>query len=588
MNWRLCSWRIVWYGGRSTTELNYGEIVAKTLAMYDVKHIFFVSGDVHELFVGLEDAGVRMILTRSEKAAAYMADGYARISFRPSVCYAQQGPAAANLAAGLVEPYFASSPVIAITTGYPAHLLAKNVYQAVDQMQLFQAMTKWNMLLTSLKAVPTMLRQAFCEATTGNPGPVHIEAPMDIAKSKSEVQLFVDKTFSKYPAVRCVPDHTGIQEAAKLLASSERPVIVAGHGTMMSQAWNELQELATLLSIPVSTTLSGKGVIPEDHPLSIGVVGDYGRKSANEIVSESDLVFFVGCRTGGMATNSWTVPKPGTKVIHLDIKADELGRNYPAEVVLMGDAKLGLQELIAVLGRISNRSKGTRIEQIQTIVREWKRIRDSEMSSDYVPIKPPRVIKEIRNQLRPEDIVVADTGYMGAWTGAYYDILTSGRTYIRSAGSLGWAFPAAMGAWLAASGRRVVCVTGDGGIGYHLTELETALRCNIPIVTVILNNRSLAVEYHIYKYFYGGKAYASCDFYDVDYGKVASAYGGYGIRVERPGDIGDALKNAFESGKPSIVDVLVDKESMGPISYYEDRWKEMGSPPALRKLERRI
>jgi len=570
------------------SELNYGEIVAQTLAMYDVKHFFFGGGDPHELFVGLEDANINMILCRSEKAAAYMADAYARISYKPGVCYAQPGPGATNLAAGLAEPYFASSPVIAITTGWPPHILVRQRYQGIDQLQPFQAVTKWNMLLTSLESTPNMLRQAFRESTTGNPGPVHLDVPMDIAKSRAEVKLSADKTFAKYPALRNAPDQEKTQQAAILLANSDNPVIIAGHGAMLSQAWNEVLELATVLSIPVATTLSAKGIIPEDHPFSIGVVGSYGRKSANKIVNDSDLVFFVGCRTGSMATDSWTVPKSGTKVIHLDVDARELGRNYATEVALLGDAKLGLQNLIGFLKNIAKKSRGSRIEQIQKIVKEWKRIRDSEMSSDEVPIKPPRVIKEIRNFLGSEDILVADTGYMAAWTGAFYDTHKAGRTYIRAAGSLGWAFPASMGAWLAAPQRKVVCVTGDGGIGYHLTELETALRCKIPTITVILNNRSLAFEYHILKYFYGGKAYASSDFYDVDYGKVATAYGGYGIRVEKPGEIAAALKEASESGKPAVLDVLIDKEAIAPISYYEKEWERMGSPPALQKLQRQL
>lgn len=570
------------------TELSYGEIVAKTLAMYGVDHFFFVPGDPNELFSGLEEAKIKLVLTRSEKAAAYMADAYARISYRPGVCFAQQGPGATNLAAGIAEPHFASSPVIAITTGYPAHILEKNVYQGVDQLQPFQAVTKWNVLLTSLESAPGLLRQAFCEATTGNPGPVHVDVPMDVASSRAKVQLFADKTFGKYPALRNRPDPAKIKQAAKLLANSERPVIVAGNGGMVSRAWNEVLELARLLSIPVATSLSCKGIIPENHLLSIGVVGAYGRKSANRVVDEADLVFFIGCKTGSMTTDMWTVPRQGTKVIHLDIEATELGRNYATEVGLLGDAELGLQDLIGVLRSMGSKSKGKRIEQIQRIVKEWRRMRNVEMSSEEVPIKPPRVIKEIRANLRPEDILVADTGYMAAWTGVYYDCLAAGRTYIRSAGSLGWAFPAAMGAWLAAPERRVICVTGDGGMGYHLTELETALRCKIPTVTVVLNNQSLAIEYHILKYFYDGRAYASCDLYDVDYGAVASAYGAYGVRVEKPGDIGDALKSAFESGKASVVDVLIDKESIAPMSYYEKKWIEMGRPPALQKLERQI
>jgi acetolactate synthase-1/2/3 large subunit len=555
--------------------LNYAEIIAKTLAMYEIEHFFFVPGDPSDLFVALEDANIRLILARSEKAAAYMADGYARVSYRPSVCYGQQGPGATNLAAGLAEPYFASSPTIAITHGHPPHMLAKNIYQGVDQLQVFRAVTKWNMPLTNLYHAPMMLRLAFSEATTGNPGPVHLFVPMDIAESAAEVQPFADKIFCRYPAIRSRPDYTKVVQAAAILVNSERPIMVAGNGAMISQAWNEVLEIATLMSMPVATTLSSKGIIPENHPLSIGVVGAYGSKLANRLLEDTDLVLYVGCATGDIATDGWTLPRLGTKVIQIDIEPSELGRNYVTEVPLFGDAKLGLQDLITALKELQAGMKGTRTNQIQQFAKEWMDIRNAEMSSDAVPIRPPRVIKEIRSSTKPDDILVADTGFMAGWTGVYYNTQVVGRTYLRSTGSLGWAFPAALGASLAVPGRRVVCVTGDGGIGYHLPDLETALRCEIPTVTVILNNQTLGFVYNTLKNFYGGRAYAACDYYDVNYADVALAYGAFGVRVERPAEIKDAIKEAFESGKPSIVEVMTDKNSIGPASYFEKMRKKM-------------
>jgi len=350
------------------------------------------------------------------------------------------------------------------------------------------------------------------------------------------------------------------------------PVLVAGSGVVISRAWDELIQLAEQLSIPVATSLGGKGSIPEDHPLSMGVVGKYSRKSANEIVMKSDLVVFIGSRVGAMVTDVYKVPKPGTPIIHIDIAPDAVGRSYETEVSMVADAKLALRALVDhITEKKISRGSSPWANEARRITEQWRREFESVAMTPSLPIKPQMVMKTLRESLGKNDVVVADTGYMAAWTGALFDVLAAGRTYMRAAGSLGWAFPASIGVKLAAPDRNVVCVIGDGGIGYHISELETALRLKVPVVVLVLNNSSLAYVDHDKYLTQGYEKIAGevADFLDVDFGKVASAFGAYGRRVERGEELKDTLEEALDSAKPAVIDVVVDKKEIAPVTDYE-------------------
>lgn len=544
--------------------------IAKTMAGHGVEHFFHVSGGMISLFVELEDAGIDLVLARSEKAAAYMADGYSRISYKPGVCYGQAGPGAINLAAGISEAYWTRTPVIALTGSTNLSDLYKFQYQELDEMPFFEPTTKWNAQIFQADRAGEITRDALNISTSGSPGPVHINLHYNAANEMGEAPEPRREEYARsYPNGRTHPNMDDLKKVAEILAGANRPLIVAGGGVIISRAWDEVVKLAEYMYIPVATTLSGKGTIPDHHPLSIGVAGRYSSSMANKIVEDTDVVFYIGSRAGGMATDNWTVPGQEATIIQLDIEPESIGRNYYPAARMICDAKLGVQDLLKVVKEMMKKpEKRKYLDTISKLKKEWRSEVASVMESDAVPIKPHRIIKEIRQILGDQDIVVADTGQMGAWTGVLYPIVAPGRTYIRAAGTLGWSLPAAIGAKFAAGDNKVLDVTGDGGVAYHISELETALRLEKPFVAVVFNNVTLGMLHYGFKWRGDGKALKSSDFIDVDYGKIAEAFNCYGQRVEKPGEIGEAIQNAFDSGKPAIVDVMIDRYELAPTSYY--------------------
>ncbi len=537
--------------------------LAETLKGYGVTHAFFVPTILRKALVEMEDVGIRRIVTHGEKAAAYMADGYARASHRPGFCMAQS-VGAANLAAGLQDAYLALSPVIAITGHRPLLHQYRNSYQEIEHFTPFNPVTKYNVVVNAPEQLPHILRQAFREATSGSPGPVHMDFQGimgDVVTENEEVDLdvIVEETFTRVPAFRPEPESERVREAARVLSEARRPVIVAGGGVTTSEGKREVVELAEMLSIPVATSLNAKGTISEDHPMSVGVVGSYSRWCANRVVSEADLVLFIGSHTGSQVTLDWKIPPVGTPVIQIDIDPSELGRSYPTTVALQGDAKVTVRRLIEALEPMGPRTEW--VSRVQQLVGEWRAESEPMLNSDASPIRPERICKEISDYLPPDALLVSDTGHSGIWTGTMLDLKSPEQSYIRCAGSLGWGFPAALGAKCAVPDRPVLCFTGDGGFWYHIGELETAARYGINTVTVVNNNRSLNQEKRGDERAYAGRAGNSDElwhFTDVNFASVAEAMGCFGIRVERPGELRPALQRAFASNRPSVIDVVGD------------------------------
>jgi acetolactate synthase-1/2/3 large subunit len=514
----------------------------------------------------MEDMNIRRVVTHGEKAAAYMADGYARASRRPGVCMAQN-IGAANLAAGLRDAYMACSPVIAITGGPDSESRYRYLYQEIEDLSMFDPVTKFNARIDKLSRLPDLLRQAFREATSGAPGPVHLETRGNhgqVVEEEGDLELIVEERHKQYPAFRPGPEMDRIGEAATALTRAQRPVIVAGGGVVASQAQQEVVELAEMLSIPLATSLNGKGTIADDHPLSLGVVGTYSRSCANRAVAEADLVFFIGSHTGGQVTNNWKIPRAGTPVIQLDISPADLGRNYPNAVSLLGDAKVTLRKLIEAAKPMEPRTGWVR--RAQQLVNDWRAEVAPLRGSDAVPMRPERLCKEITEFLPPNAVVVSDTGHSGIWSGTMIDLNKPGQRYIRCAGSLGWAFPASLGVKCALPDAPVLCFTGDGGFYYHLAELETAVRFGINAVIVVNDNRSLNQETKLFDAAYGGqqrgRAREMWVFEDVNLAKVAEAMGCFAIRVERPSELRGALEQAFAANRPAVVDVVSDIKAL--------------------------
>jgi acetolactate synthase I/II/III large subunit len=554
--------------GHLKTRMSGGRFIAETFKGYGVTHVFFVEAILRLGLVEMEALGIRRVLAHAEKAAAYMADGYARACHRPGICLAQS-VGAANLAAGLQDPYLGLSPVIAITGQRPPQARYRNAYQEVLHGPLFEPVTKYNVSVETVEQLPFVLRQAFREVTSGAPGPAHLDVAGHlgelIATGEADLEVIIEEPFRAFPSVRPEPDPNLVREAARVLAGTERPVIVAGGGATASSAGPEIVELAERLSIPVATSLNGKGVILENHPLSVGIVGSYSRWCANRVVSEADLVLFIGSHTGDQVTHSWTVPKPGTSVIQIDIDPLELGRNYPNTVSLAGDARVTVRRLIEALPpkipwtSWAERSRGQ--------VRLWQDELEPLRTSSAAPIRPERLCGELTEFLPENALLVSDTGFAGIWTGTQIYLTRPGQQYIRCAGSLGWGFPAALGAKCAFPERPVICFTGDGGFWYHLSEMETARRCGINTVTVVNNNHCLRQTMDGVHAAYGdrpGKREEEYQFREVNFARIAEEMGCLGIRVEAPEDIREALDRALGSEKPALVEVITDPRCKAP------------------------
>jgi acetolactate synthase-1/2/3 large subunit len=539
-----------------------GRFIAETFKGYGVTHVFFVEAIARLALVEMEDLGIKRILAHSEKAAAYMADGYARVSRRPGICMAQS-VGAANLASGLQDPFLGLSPVIAITGFKPGVAQYRNAYQEIVHNTMFEPVTKFNVQVDTLEQLPYLLRQAFREATSGKPRPVHLDlagySGNVIVESKLEMEVLIEESFKSFPSGRPSPDEERVKAAARFIEGSSRPVLVAGGGAKASGAGPEIVKLAEMLSIPVVTSLSGKGVMLENHPLCVGVVGSYSRWCANRLVSEADLVIYIGSQTGDQVTNGWKIPKPGTRVIQIDIDSTELGRSYPNIVGLAGDAKTSLQSLLKHIDPTAG--KGEWGQHAMQLVADWWKEYDPLCTSSAKPIRPERLCREVATGLPSDAILVADTGFSGIWTGTLVPMTHPNQTYLRAAGSLGWAFPASLGAKCAAPERPVVCFTGDGGFWYHLAELETAVRCGIKTVTVINNNYGLGQCVPHVNAAYAdkkGNRDALCRFGRSSFATLAQDMGCFGIRVEDPADIADALKAAFDADVQAVVEVVTD------------------------------
>ncbi len=548
-----------------------GRFMAETLDGYGVTHVFFVPVIIQRAMLEMEKLGIKRILTHGEKAAAYMADGYARASHKPGIC-AAQNVGAANLAAGLQDPFLAGSPVLAITGRKPRISQHRNSYQEVDHLRPFSAVTKYSVPVDTAEQLPFLLRQALREATSGAPGPVHLDLEGTsgnvVMEGEADLEVIIEENFTRVPAYRPEPEAEMVRAAAQALSAAQRPVIVAGGGVTASGAQQEVVQLAEMMSIPVATSLNAKTAIPDGHPLSVGVCGSYSRTCANRLVSEADLVLYIGSHTGSQVTNEWTVPSLDTPVIQIDIDPSELGRSYPAKATLQGDARACLRRLMEVLEPLGPRTEW--VNRAQQLVAEWREGVSEVANSDGSPIRPERLCKELTDYLPSDAVLVSDTGHSGIWTGTMIDLKEQTQQYIRCAGSLGWGFPGALGAKCALPDRPVICFTGDGGFWYHMSELETALRYGINAVIVVNNNHSLNQEKRSNDRLYAGQPGNPEELWhmlDVDLAKLAQAIGCFGIRVDQPGQIQSALEQAIASGKPAVVDVVSDIEGIAPPAW---------------------
>jgi acetolactate synthase-1/2/3 large subunit len=559
--------------GHNRKKMLGAECMADMLRDYGVTHVFHVPAVLRRSFVEMERrTAIKRLHVHGEKAAAYMADGYARASGKPGVCMAQV-IGALNLAAGLRDAWLAHSPVIAMTGGREPRTKFRGVYQEVDDMPSFEPVTKFNATVDDVSRFPDMVRQAFRVAVSGTPGPVHLQFRGNegqVDAEEAELEPLCEPQFSRVPPFRPAPDQESVLAALAALQAAERPVIIAGGGVRASGAQAEAVALAEALQIPVATSLNGKDTIPATHPLSVGVAGSYSRESANRIVGRADLVCFIGTEAGGMTTHFWAVPPIGTPAIQIDINPEALGRNYPLVAAVNGDAKVTLARMLDAADRTGAGRRDAWIAETRRICAEWREKYASLMASDAVPIRPERLCADLTRHVPKDAIVVVDTGHAGMWMGGLFDLTSPRQSYIRSAGHLGWAFPAGLGAKCACPDRPVVTFTGDAGFWYHIGEIETAVRWQINAVTVVNNNGGGNQSKRGFDRVYGGAqtegGRALWTFNKTNFARIAEDMGALGIRVENAAAFPAALARALAAGRPAVIDAVTDIDALAPLA----------------------
>ena len=534
--------------------------VAEMLYGYGVTHLFMVPAVLRRTFAELErlHPEIAPVVTHGEKAAVYMADGYARVSGRPGVCAAQV-IGALNLAAGLREPFLARSPVLALTGGRLPQTKFRQVYQEVDDLPAFDQVTKFNGSVDDVTRLPDMLRYAFRAATTGSPGPVHMQIQGNegqLDRESGVLDSVVEPEFAAVPPFRPRADDVAVRAALRLLEAADRPVIVAGGGVRWSGAASELVGLAEALGIPVATSANGRTSIVGTHRLSAGVAGTYSRECANQIVNRADLVCFIGTQTGGMTTHFWAVPPIGTPAIQIDIEPTALGRNYPLQARVLGDARMVLSRILELADSATASRRAAWLAEVDDLKASWRARHDSVMTSDDLPIRPERLCSDL-TAIMPEDaVVLVDTGHAGMWMSQYFDLTQPGQDYLRSCGHLGWAFPAGIGAKCAVPDRPVVVFTGDAGHYYHIGEIETAVRWNINSVTIVNDNSGGNQSKRGFDRAYGGEGTPTSrrmwTYTDVDLAKVATDMGRWGSASTSPATSGLPWSARWRpAGRPS-------------------------------------
>jgi acetolactate synthase-1/2/3 large subunit len=553
------------------SQMTGAEAMVRMLQLHGVKHIFGLCGDTSLPFYDALyrlDHGMQHVLTRDERSAAYMADGYARVSRRVGVCEGPSGGGATYLLPGIVEANESSIPVLGITTDIATTSRGRYALTELDQEALYRPLTKRSEVIDRADKLPEAVRRAFRAMTAGRPGAAHLGLPFDVQSGEvPEKDVWADADLGVYPSRRARPEAEAIQQAAVALTAARMPIFVCGGGVVIAGAEQELAALAELLGAPVATTVSGQGSLAEDHPLCLGVVGSNGGTlPTREALAQADLVVFVGCRAGSVTTERWRTPAQGTPVIHIDADPMVPGTNYKTEVALVADAKLALSELLSELKFVEKKGG----EQLVKAAKEKKFSAFNELAAkNDVPILPERIVAALHQILPRDATVVCDPGTPCPYFSAFYEFLEAGRHFIsnRAHGALGYSMAAGVGAHFGRPGTKTVSIMGDGSFGFTAGELETIVRLKVPLMMVVISNSSYGWIKAGQKTGFGQR-YFSVDFSRTDHARVAEAFGVKAFRVEQPENLKPALAAAAEHGGPALVDVLAQplQDARAPVS----------------------
>jgi len=532
------------------------QILIEALKREDVKVIFGIPGGalLPTFDVLYDTKEIKFILVRHEQAAAHAADGYARSSGKTGVCMATSGPGATNLVTGIATAYMDSVPIVAITGQVRTTLIGNDAFQEADTTGITRSITKHNYLVKSAKDLAKVIKEAFYIASSGRPGPVLIDLPVDV--QLQEADFYYPDTISIRGYKPCLTGHIGqVKKAVRAIAESKKPVILAGGGVIISGAHQELLNLAEKIQTPVTTTLMALGSFPSEHPLYLGMPGMHGTVAANTALVECDLLLAVGARFDDRVTGRIDSFAPHAKIIHIDIDPTSISKNIKVDIPIVGDAKIVLTQILSEIKKPPNTKKW-----LEELSEYKKRHPLTYKKSSQGKIKPQHVVEEIYNQTKGEAIITTEVGQNQMWAAQFYKVkyprhfLTSG-----GLGTMGYGFPAAIGAKVANPEKVVIDIAGDGSIQMNIQELATCVSYNINVIVAILNNNYLGMVRQWQQLFFK-RRYAHTFLKNPDFVKLAKSYGAVGIRVIKENEIKPAIKEALSLNKPVLIDFIIEEE----------------------------
>ncbi|WP_341911736.1 thiamine pyrophosphate-binding protein [Ferrovibrio terrae] len=553
----------------ATRTMQGGRALGEMLKLSDAGLLFGMGGfQLLPFYEACRALGLKHALINDERCGAFAADAYARVTNRPGVVDATQGPGATNIVTGLAESYNAGIPIIAITGNTNREHSFKNMTQEARQIDILRPVVKEVIRIDMIQRIPEAVRRAYAVATSGRPGPVLIDIPEDVAHAEhdfSAADFWIDAGTLKAQARRSLPDPAELSRAVGMMAKAKRPLLLVGGGIHVSEAYDALIALAEQEGIPVAHTMSGKGAIGCNHPLSAGVFGRYSR-IANELVEASDCLIVVGCKLGEIATRRFSLIGAGKPVIHVEIWPEEIGRTTRTDVALVGDAKLTLEAMAGALGDGHKRAaaRADYCAEVPVRMAEWRKGAADRLESSETPINIGRIMGELNKRMPADAVLVADGGFAAHWGGLLFETKAAGRHFVADRGfaSIGYGVPGGLGAQIGVGPkRRVVAMTGDGGFNMSLGDLETARRLGANFITIVFNNAASGYVKALQHAVYGAGNYQSSDLIEMDYANIAKAMGCHGIRVADPEKLGPAITEALaKTDSPTVIDVVVTRD----------------------------
>lgn len=524
-----------------------------------VREVFGLPGGANlPMYDEFNRCDIRHILVRHEQSAAHMADGYGRVSRRPGVCFATSGPGATNLLTGIATAQADSAPMVAVTGQVPVHFIGKDAFQESDIMGMANPVVKYAFQPRTPEEVPISIQKAFYVAATGRPGPVLVDIPKDVQSASAQMRM-VDGVSMRGYHPWTDPDIQNVGRAIETLIRADKPIILAGGGTIISSAFAELQAVAEMLSIPVVTTFKGKGAFPENHPLSMGPIGMHGHAEANKIITEADCVLAIGTRFSDRSVGTFDDFESRRSIIHMDVDPAEIGKNQTTSVAVVGDVKASLRVMLRLLKerKISPDEGGRWVRHAREMREYWQenlKIHPGEMGA-------AKILRKLRQLLPPESVVTTEVGQHQMWASLFFDVVSPG-TFFSSTGlgTMGWGFPAAIGAKVARPDVPVVDIAGDGSFNMTENSLATSVLEDIPVIVFLVNNYSLGMVAQWQRTFYSRRMVGVDQGRCPDYVKLAESYGAQGIRAQSMDELDSAIRAALRSDVATVIDIPIDPE----------------------------